>query len=167
MMVGKVPSGAKRDLKKGFGLLEVIAGLGIATVVITALVSLSIFTLRSSLRSKLLLEGTKIANRELELVRAYRDASAGGVRTWEEFSTAVGLCSPPDSSCYMTLDGSGPIVGSFTESEGTPEAITRSFTAESLEDGDVIRISVEILWKDGASNRYSHLYTDLTNWQQR
>lgn len=59
--------------QEGIGLVETIVALGLGVVVLTALVSLSVFTLRTSTRGKLMLEGSKRANEQLELVRAYRD----------------------------------------------------------------------------------------------
>ena len=83
-----------KKAQKGFALVEVIAALGVSALVITALISLSISTLRTSLDSELLLEGTKIANREVELVRAYRDGyeSEDTPRSWENFISAIQNC---------------------------------------------------------------------------
>ena len=152
----------------GFGLVEVIAALGISTVVITSLVALSLYTLRSSLRGKLLLEGSKVANRELELVRAHRDSN-----TWSDFKDGLGSCN--DSSyCHMDADSglsieTGTDITPTKNNDGAtelPNSITRGFLVESNED-NAVRIHVEVSWKDGADVKYSHLYTDLTNWQQR
>jgi len=143
---------------RGIALVEVIAALGIAVVVITALVSLSIFTLRSSLRSKLMLEGTKIANRELELVRAYRDTN-----TWDDFTDGVILCE--DSDCSMDL--SGTIVNYSSSVQGTGvETITRSFTVNFI-SSDMVRINVTVTWNIGSDVKGAYLYTDLTNWRSR
>lgn len=144
--------------KKGIALVEVIAALGIAVVVITALVSLSIFTLRSSLRSKLMLEGTKIANRELELVRAYRDSN-----TWADFVYGVANCV--NSDCSMDL--SGTLVNNSPTVQGSGvEAISRSFRVNFISD-DTVRVSVAVTWDVGDDAKGAYLYTDLTNWRAR
>lgn len=155
----------KKRNEKGIALIEVIAALGVTVIVITSLVALSISTLRASLRSKLLLEGTKIANRELELVRAYRDGSV----SWSDFVTNVKSCS---AGCSMKTDGSGITGGSTVEGSGT-EAITRSFTATTpggapLSDTDSItRISVSVTWNIGGTVSGAYLYTDLTSWRSQ
>ena len=169
---------ALKNNEKGIGLVEVIAALGISVVVLTSLVSLSLFTIRSSLQSKLLLEGTKLANRELELVRAYRDASV----EWEDGSDAdsngflddVMSCMNEANACHMdfspavSVDDSGPI----TQGSGA-ETITRYFLATrqdgtQLQAGDqVVRITVVVSWDIGNETKYARLYTDLTNWANR
>ena len=78
----------KMTYQKGVALVEVIAALGVSALVITALVSLAISTLRTSLDSKLLLEGTKLANREIEMVRAYRDKPDV---SWEDYIKTLAL----------------------------------------------------------------------------
>ena len=151
--------------EKGIALVEVIAALGIAVVVITALVSLSIFTLRSSLRSKLLLEGTKVANREIELTRALRDST-----TWASFITFVQACTIANP-CSMSISPLGVTSGSTTENPDTTEAITRQFTATATDMGDLtgsedtVRISVSVTWGIGSDVKAAYLYTDLTNWR--
>jgi len=155
----------KKRSEKGIALIEVIAALGVTVIVITSLVALSISTMRASLKSKLLLEGTKIANRELELTRAYRDNSV----SWTQFITDISSCS---SGCSMKTDGSGITVGSTVEGSGT-EAITRSFTATTsggaqLQTTDSIaRISVSVTWAIGGVTTGAYLYTDLTNWRSQ
>lgn len=158
----------KKTNEKGIALVEVIAALGIAVVVITALVSLSIFTLRSALRSKLLLEGTKLANRELELTRALRDSSG----TWDGFLTSVAPCTIA-SPCSMNVSPLGVSYVPFIENADTTEAITRQFTATVPGGGDLtgtedtVRISVSVTWSIGADVKSAYLYTDLTNWRGR
>ncbi|MFZ2663991.1 MAG: hypothetical protein WAX66_01380 [Patescibacteria group bacterium] len=154
----------KKD-QNGIALVEVVASIGIAVIVITSLVSLSISTLRTSLKSKLLLEGSKIANRELELVRAYRDNSS----SWDQFISDIRLC---DDGCSMLTDGSGISSDATTENAGTTEALIRSFTATTPEGAqlasgvdDTARISVSVTWNIGGETKGTYLYTDLTNWR--
>jgi Tfp pilus assembly protein PilV len=151
----------KNKNEKGIALVEVIAALGIAVIVITSLVSLSISTMRASLKSKLLLEGSKIANREIELVRAFRDNSA----TWSDFLTVLACTSL--NPCSMKTDGSGIISGRTIENPGTTEALTRSFTATDPSSNGIIRISVSVTWNVGNDAHGAYLQTDLTNWRGR
>lgn len=148
--------------------MEVIAALGIAVVAITALVSLSIATLRTSLDSKLLLEGTKIANREIELVRACRDG-----KSWPNFITDLNTsnCDQPDG-CHMA-DVSTIAAGSHAEGTGI-ETVTRKFVVSVPEGAldsdpppDIIRISVSVNWKIGDQQKGSYVYTDLSNWRKQ
>lgn len=155
--------------EEGIGIVEVIAALGLAIIVLTSLVSLSLFTIRSSLQSKLLLEGTKMANRELELVRAFRDSSA----EWENGSNDGFLDQMINCNTACHMDGLTVDNGVDTVGSG-PEAITRSFSATKIDgtsqltSGDEeVRISVEISWQVGDETKYARLYTDLTNWANK
>ena len=149
----------KNTKEKGIALVEVIAALGIAVIVITSLVSLSISTMRSSLKGKLLLEGSKIANREIELVRAFRDNSV----TWEA-PGFLSILSCTSSPCYMNVDGSGITSGSAVDGSGT-EAITRYFTVTN--SADIVRVSVSVTWKVGNDTHGAYIQTDLSNWRGR
>ena len=157
----------KKKLKyqSGIALVEVIASLGIAVLAITALVSLSISTLRTSLESKLLLEGSKVANKQMELVRAYRDS-----RSWEEFIIGVEVCDgDPYQSCNLvgsTLSG-----GSAASGTGS-EVVYFQFTATDTSGApisdpppDVVRISVSTKWLIGDKVNGAYVYSDLSNWR--
>jgi len=160
--------------EKGIGIVEVIAALGLSIIVLTSLVSLSLFTIRSSLHSKLMLEGTKLANREIELVRAFRDSSD----EWEIGGGAGGgflddlISFSCDAGCHMI--GLSVHSGAQITPITGPEAITRSFRATKidgitpLQSGDEeVRISVEVSWEVGNDTKYARLYTDLTNWANK
>lgn len=144
--------------QKGIGLVEVIAALGISVIVITSLVSLSLTTLRSSLQSKLLLEATKIANKEVEALRSYRDRSL----TWDQFIIDITPCIA--AQCNMTdlntvTTGAGTI-----NSNG--QTLTKSFTL-TQETEDLIKVEVEVLWSVGPQAKNTHIYTYLSNWQNK
>lgn len=154
----------KYKFQSGIALVEVIAALGIAVLAITALVSLSISTLRTSLDSKLLLEGSKIANKQVELVRAYRDGS-----TWEEFVDAMSGCS---DVCYMD-SGTGELMEGVGTSGNGAEQVSFQFTANDStgsavdinDPPDVIRIKVAVTWVVGDETKGAYVYTDLSNWR--
>lgn len=148
-------------------LVEVIAALGIAVVVITSLVSLSLFTLRSSLSSKLQLQGTKVATREAELIRAYRD---GSTVLWADFVDAVKGCRGANTCC-MADDGSAVLSGPCADGTGI-EIVYRSFTTSrsdgsQVQSGDnTVRVDIIATWLIGGATKNTHLYTDLTNWRK-
>ncbi len=160
------------NFESGIALVETIAALGVAVVVITALVSLSISTLRTSLNSKLLLEGSDKANKEIELVRAYRDS----VISWDVFINggtgfnAIKNCTPLNP---CSMDSIPSVIShETTENSGKPDQITRSFTATNpttgadiLDTDQIVRISVSVTWTVGDENKGAYLYTDLTNWR--
>jgi len=159
----------KVNSNSGFGLVEVIAALGISVVVLTSLVSLSLFSLRSSLQSKLQLEGTKLANRELELVRAFRDSAIAWENGTDGFlDTVVGCTSA--ASCHMVFSGAVNVAsGSITQGAGAEAITTRFYVTRpdgtALQSGDnEVRVTVEVSWTVASSTKYARLYTDLTNW---
>lgn len=150
--------------EQGIGLIEVIAALGIAIIVITALVSLSVVTLRASLTSNLLLQGSKRANEELELVRAYRDRN-----DWASFRSSLTSCTG-STHCYIT-DGFTVGTGDRIYDQNTVRQINRYFQVSDPTDGvingneSLLRISVSASWTIGSATKYAHVYTDLSNWR--
>lgn len=157
----------KKLNQNGIGLVEVIAALGITLMTVTALVSMALFTLRSSLNSKLTLEGSKIAARELELVRAYRDRSA----TWYDFTNGLissgCIVNPGTGSCHMdnSVIPPVPVTGAGTDTIDS-ETVTRLFTADiDAADPNIVYVSVTVSWVVSNTTHQTHLYTYLTNWR--
>jgi len=158
----------KKILKEqnGIGLVEVIAALGISVVVITSLLSLTLFSLRTSLQSTLLMEGTKAANTQMELVRAYRDQTT----VWSTFVSTVSGCTPTATppGCYVDIAVDPLVVrtGSTPTAAGGTSILTR-FYAVPKSGNTIISITVQSTWSVGGQNKETFVYTDLTNWQQK
>ena len=155
--------------QNGIGLVETIAALGVAVVVITSLVSLALFTLRSSINSKLFLEGTKMANEEIELVRAYRDSSG---MTWSGtpgFISNMSSCFGGSAKCFIDASGNTLTVTASDEvfNTGTPTELKRFFRLSYPDTGNanLVRVEVEVSWSVGSIAKYSHNYTELANWK--
>ncbi len=152
--------------QKGIGLVEVIAALGISVVVITSLLSLTLFSLRTSLQSTLMMEGTKAANTQMELVRAYRDQTA---TDWAIFISTTSGCTPASGGCYIDINANPLVVktGSVTTTAGgTPGTpILTRFYASPI--STAIQITVQSAWSVGGQNKETFVYTDFTNWQQK
>lgn len=147
---------------KGFGLVETMLAMALAVIVITALVSLSIFTLRASQQSKYLLEGSKLANQELELVRASKENAA----SWTAFMTSITSCTV---NCYIN-PSTLAVVTSAKETLVADAELTRHFYVThplgipSAISDQIVRISVVVSWRVGPNTRYAHTYTDISNW---
>ncbi len=165
----------KRVNEYGIGLVEVIFALGVSIVVMTSLVSLSLFTLRSSLQSKLMLQGTKLATQELEMVRALRDAIAEDPsRSWEDFIDLVRDCNSSEDYCYVDPNsGFTDIVSSQKVVGSGASAVTIYFYATEADGSGIgdsdypntVRISVEASWDVGGYAKHVYNYTDLSNWR--
>lgn len=164
----------KHTLKnnKGLGLVEVIAALGISVVVITALVSLALFTMRTSLQSTQLMNSTKVVNEQLELVRTYRDSN-----TWVDFTAGMEACRSLTKGCKFTSGTttlpSATTLKTYSELGATelyvyfqaqnPENSGATITSETK----VVRVSVYAKWLIGKDAKQTSLYTDYTNWQNK
>ncbi len=146
--------------KNGFGLIETVAALGVTMIVVTSMVSMSLYALRSTQQSQLMLAATKLANEELERVRAKRDTT-----TWSAFLTAVNGCTQLSPCSMNELN----VVGSQNTFTYNNVDFRRSFVASYPipSDTNVVRIGVTVSWKFGSStyNKSVYNYTDLSNWR--
>ncbi len=142
------------------GLVEVIAALGISVVVITSLLSLTLFSLRTSLTSSLLMEGTKAANVETELIRAYRDSI-----DWDTFSGEFLSCTDSSVGCHIDKTSLKVTTGyeSFVSSGVT---VTTGFYVTDS-DTNIIHVTVKSSWDIGGQTKNTYVYTDFTNWQKK
>lgn len=148
--------------QQGLGLVEVIAALGISVVVITSLLSLTLYSLRTSLNSTLLMEGTKAANRQMELIRAYRDSPA---TTWAVFTYNIGMCVG-NTQCSIN-----PTTVSLETHETTVSTggtvIHTYFTSTYDSTNNVAHVTVTSTWSIGGQQKSTYVYTDFTNWQNK
>lgn len=171
---------SSKNNEEGLGLIETIAALGLAVVVVTSLVSLSVFTLRTSNRGKLFLRATKLANQEVELVRAFRDA-----QLWTDFVNAMlgASCQDTnsDAACSMSIDASKNLTvnsGPTRLDVGGLNEITYYFTvSDPISESDdvqagfvdasdpVLRINVTVEWDLGGETQSTNIYTDVSSWR--
>lgn len=143
---------------KGIGLVEVILSLGIAVIVITSLVSLAVFTLRASQQSRYLLEGSKLASEEIELVRTFKDKST----TWNAFSTAISGCTIANP-CYINSGGTGKVNGK----EGI-DFMDRYFYATQGASDQIYTITAVVEWRFGAgADKRTVIVSEVSNWRNR
>lgn len=155
--------------QKGIGLIEVIAALGVALVVITALVSLSLTTLRTSSNTKYFQEATALGTKQVELLRAYRDNS----NNWDDFVTDMQSCDAENDDSYCEMVVSSGISISLDRlrdpSDAEPVAV---YFAATAEDGSplsgteqLVRVEVIATWSLANDVKETHIYTEFTNWR--
>ena len=154
--------------ERGLGLVEVIVALGVSIIIITAMVSLAIFTLKTTTQSKGLLESTRQANKQMEKLRAYRDNYVIS-QSWENFYNSLidgsgnGYCSTNCSSgsvCYID--------DSFTfynvdDPNPAPSACFYAATAVSG-NTNVLNVVTVAPWKIGGVTKAAYNYSRLSNW---
>jgi Tfp pilus assembly protein PilV len=156
--------------RKGISLIEVVAALGIAVIVITALVSLSIYTLRTSTQSKQLLASTKQVNTQLEYIRNYRDS-----KTWSAFLTSMENCTTSKACIISALGGSISVQNVKADSAlGASEVYVyfqatdpNSADGSILSSSTTVRVHVIAKWRIGDLIKSTDLYMDFTNWQNK
>lgn len=153
--------------EKGIGLVETVLALGVAVAVITSLVSLTIYTLRSSQQSKYMLQATKLANEELERVRAKRDSGS-----WTDFMRSIDTTSNCESNpCSISPTYQVSQSVEQIRIEGLTQTISRSFIVDDPVDGSVsgdetmVRVTVTVGWPMGGTTKYVYTSTDLSNWR--
>lgn len=154
----------KKILKNedGIGLVEVLASLAIAIIVITSLVSLSLFSVRTSVQSNLVLEATKLGNSQMELFRAYRDS----LDSWNTFLSNTASCQA--SSCYINTSlqvVAGQGVYSTTSTSTLDDINYRLSYTRATED--VLNVTVTVSWREAGGTKSTNFYTTLTNWKQQ
>jgi type II secretory pathway pseudopilin PulG len=156
--------------QKGIGLIEVIAALAISIIVITSLVSLSLYTLRSSSNNRYFQEATSAATKELELLRAYRD----NLNEWSDFVLEMmDNCGGETEGDYCSMSTSGGInvVGTGKKDPIVSDVVVSYFKATDgngnplAADSQLVRVEIIAAWALGGDIKETHVYTEFTNWR--
>lgn len=165
---------SKKNSQSGLGLVEVLLAFGISIIIITAIVSLSTFVLRTSSSSSRMMQGTRLMSRELELVRATRDkyVNQDGI-SWASFMSVISPCK--------AIETNGTACGSHactiniqtlevTNVAGSSDSITYCFGSRPVVVGgqtatDKVDIITVATWTVGGQRKYVHGYTRLARWE--
>jgi len=157
----------KRINQEGIGLIEIIISLGVAIIIVTAMVSLAIFTINASNQSQLLMEATRMSNQQMERIRAVRDRAS----TWDSFYNDLNSRTCPEdcqgSACYV--NSSFQIRQNTSPPTSPKGGIEACFYVESVSDPEVednqFKVVTVATWMDGGERKFTHNYSLLTNWQ--
>jgi Tfp pilus assembly protein PilV len=131
--------------EKGQSLIEVLAALAVALVVILGLVRVTISSMTNARYAKDQSLATQYAQEAMEEVRAYRDQNS-----WETFW----------SDKVPSTEGPTAIEDTIFSKTVTYENVETSLGAE-----DRAEITATITWSDGAKTHESKLTSYLTKWE--
>jgi len=136
-------------LEAGQSLIEAIIALGVAVIVITALINLSLVSLHSSQSGRNQLKAQNLANQGLERVRALRDES------WANL---------PDTGTYR-LTPTGLEAIEEGELGETVDIFTRKIYIRAV-DGQKIQVTSLVIWVEGGQEQEAEVTSFLTNWHE-
>lgn len=147
----------RKSLEAGQSLVEAMIALGVAMIVIVALVNLSLVSLRSSTIAQNQLTAKNLANQGLEIVRSLRDSGWGN------------LPEPPSTEPYYLNSEKTALVTTPAEEiakEATLKFFTREIYITNIGDNQKKQITCVVKWTDSAGAQQVAVSTYLTNWRQ-
>lgn len=154
----ELPSVRKDILERGFSILEVILAVGLAVLILSALVSLGVTATKNSTFSRDQTQATKYARETMERVRAFRD---------QKGLTALKTQCPALVTTFCQISPALTIVQGKETLTGTP--FTRYFqrigTCPAAGGGEIIPITVTTEWSDGGGKHNAELQSCFTSWQ--
>ena len=152
--------------KKGMSILEILLGLSISVIVITSLVSLSIFILRNAQSNKFRMQATRDANGTMERIRALRDTYSTNGSTWSDFVTLVNNGCTGSRVCVIdsALSVTSNAFATFQTNTIATSSVPVSYFRTSVVNANVIDITVTSSWYLGGSMQSTTIYSSLSNW---
>jgi len=142
----------------GQSLVEAMIALGVAVIVIVALINLSLVSLRSSTIARNQLTAKNLANQGLEMVRALRD------QDWANLPSNDG-----STTYYLNSDKTALITTQEEKiaKEATANFFTRKiFVKDDVADPDKKQVTCELDWSDSSGAKQVSVSTYLTNWRK-
>ena len=163
---------------KGQSLIEVLAGLAMAVLIVAALVNMVTASLRSSQYAKTTSQATKYAQEAIEWLRSERDSAA----TWSDFKSNVLGDSEVESKTWCLKNvseglpinfGSCAVDGFVCYGDCLPAETTifkRELTIVTNTDSDSrINVNVKVFWTDQAlaehSSELKTILSDTGKWR--
>ena len=135
--------------QRGQTLVEVLAGLGMILIVVTALIGMGVVALKASTSARNRTVAAKLASEEMELVRGFRDS--------EGFSNLA--CSHASGKCH--INASGGIDG---DTETVQTNFTRYFTLSTVVAGK-IKVIATVEWPESSGTKTTSVTSYLTDWR--
>lgn len=156
----------------GQTLVETIAAMAVAVIIITSLVGLSITSLRYSNLSQGRAVATQLVQEEIERVRIFRDLNGLPLLT-STTNTSKLVCPSSGASFYIDRDGSDNLSLSAADRKESVTVSGISFSryfrtcVASLLSGNpaVVQVTANVDWTDSSGSRVTRVTTYLSNWR--
>lgn len=164
--------------QKGYALLEILLALAIAVIIIVAMVSLGVSTVRAVSSNRYYAEAGRIAQRETDRLKLLRDSNiwSGSGSFTEKISNGDCVNTLTEiKKCYLTISGS-PSVLSVNSGENTINIgnistnlpVTYSFSInELLSSPNKASYTVRVLWIIGGVSKSYKIEGILTDWREQ
>lgn len=140
-----------KEAKNGQSLLEVLVALGVAVLVVLALVGATTIAIRNASFARSQAQATKYAQETMEWLRAERD------NDWLDFSEKAGV-----TYCLSELNWNSPIPCSVF---ALGDTFKREVVLTTDLEGDKIEAKVTVSWREQRKTYQSQLYSYFTKWQ--
>jgi Tfp pilus assembly protein PilV len=148
-----------RKFLEGQSLFEVVLALGLATLIIVAIVSLATNSIRNTSFSRDKTLSTRYTQEATEWLRGQRDED------WDVFTANIIFCpAPPYTQCLDTLSWGD--CGACGEDELIENKFKRevSFTEVAA---DSVSMEVRVYWTDSQGLHEVRNNTSLTDWRSQ
>lgn len=146
----------RKNLESGQSLVEAMIALGVAVIVIVALVNLSLVSLRSSTIAQSQLTAKNLANQGLEIVRSLRDQDWGNlpVTSTEPY--------------YLNSDKTDLVDSPVEKIDKEPGDgfFTRKIFVADVGDDQKKQVTCVVEWTDSSGDKQVSVSTYLTNWRK-
>lgn len=161
--------------QRGQSLVEIVVAVGLIFTAVVSLLALATSSMKSAGLGVTKVRATKLANKEMELIRAYRD-SMDWTTFWYEITNYyscwegeggnncfVGFTDPTSSDLSLTLYGvidtsSPPFTQYFN-------VIDVSEMPGGVSEENKLRVIVHVEWSDQSGNHDGGINSILADWE--
>jgi len=145
-----------RNNNLGQALVETLAAVAVAAIVIIALLNLGISSMRGAGSSKDEAEALRLAYEEVELVRTFRDNEG-----FFELASYYNLCGATSDEC--SISSAGEVVTGLE----TVGMYQRHFYMTYTEGEGILDIFVTVKWTDSGKERKVETATKFSEWYKK
>lgn len=159
--------------QSGQSMIEVVVGLGIATLLAVALISTTVYTEKLSRAAKNRTQATKLVQQAVEQLRGFRDSQTGGFAGLPTASNACYYDTNSDSLVWafgiavVPCSTPPPIVVPGTTEQITLDSVTYSrwvqFTTPAVIVANQKTFTVYVSWQGGSGLEYVSNSSSLSN----